>query len=130
MIFSERENNNIFPGLLFTRQTATRYIIFYRRAFVKAIGLSLALATVQRISGAGAIIQFTAKLFKISGSSVEPITASIITGVFQLVGSAVAIGLVDRVGRRKLLLISSTVVVQCLIMLTLYFYYLNKGNVT
>ncbi|KAE9534532.1 hypothetical protein AGLY_008622 [Aphis glycines] len=96
-------------------------------AFVKAVVLSLGLATAQRLSGAGAIIQYTAKLFSIAGSSVAPNTASIITGIFQLLGSGITIFLVDRVGRRKLLLVSSSVVVGCLAMLTLYFYFLNKG---
>lgn len=100
----------------------------YSQTYVKAIVLSIALATIQRMSGAGAIIQFTAKLFKISGSSVEPITASIITGIFQLIGSGVAIFLIDKVGRRKLLLISSAVVVGCLSLLTWYFYVLTKGK--
>lgn len=99
----------------------------FRQAFTKAVVLSLALATVQRLSGAGAIIQYTAKLFSISGSSVAPNTASIITGIFQLTGSGITIFLIDRVGRRILLLISSFVVVACLAMLTLYFYFLNKG---
>lgn len=98
-----------------------------RRAFVKAVVLSLGLATAQRLSGAGAIIQYTAKLFSISGSSVAPGTASIITGIFQLLGSGITIFLVDRVGRRRLLLVSSSVVVGCLAVLTLYFYFLNKG---
>jgi len=95
---------------------------------VKAVVLSLLLATAQRLSGAGAIIQYTAKLFCISGSSVSPNTASIITGIFQLVGSGITIFLIDKVGRRKLLLVSSSVVVACLAMLTMYFYFLNKGT--
>lgn len=99
-----------------------------RHAVKKAVVLSLALATIQRMSGAGAIIQFTAKLFKISSSSIQPITASIITGIFQLVGSGITIALIDKVGRRKLLLISSSVVVACLTLLSLYFYCLNKGK--
>lgn len=90
--------------------------------------MSLALATVQRMTGAGAIIQFTSKLFQISGSTVQANTASIITGIFQLAGSGVSIALIDKVGRRKLLLISSLVVAVCLTMLTIYFYYLTTGN--
>lgn len=90
--------------------------------------MSLALATVQRMTGAGAIIQFTSKLFQISGSTVQANTASIITGIFQLAGSGVSIALIDKVGRRKLLLISSLVVAVCLTMLTVYFYYLTTGN--
>lgn len=100
----------------------------YSRTFVKALVLSLVLATIQRLSGAGAIIQYTAKLFQISGSSVQPITASIIVGIFQLFGSGVALFLIDRVGRRKLLLVSSTVVVACLSSLTLYFYFYTRGT--
>jgi len=103
------------------------FLNFYSRTFMKAVILSFTLATIQRMSGAGAIVQFTAKLFQISGSSVEPITASIITGIFQLAGSGVAIFLIDNVGRRKLLLVSSTVVVVCLSSLTIYFYYLTRG---
>ncbi|XP_050436606.1 facilitated trehalose transporter Tret1-like [Adelges cooleyi] len=101
---------------------------FYsKRIYAKAIVLSIALVTIQRLSGAGAIIQYIVKLFKISGSSIEPSTASIITGTFQVLASGASILLVDRVGRRKLLLASSSVVVVCLAMLTLYFYCLKIG---
>ncbi|XP_050534181.1 facilitated trehalose transporter Tret1-like isoform X2 [Daktulosphaira vitifoliae] len=93
----------------------------------KALALSFALVCIQRASGAGAIIQYTGKLFLLSDSSVKPATASIITGIFQVIASGASILLIDKVGRRRLLMISSSAVIICLALLASYFYFLEAG---
>ncbi|XP_060854794.1 facilitated trehalose transporter Tret1-like isoform X1 [Rhopalosiphum padi] len=92
-----------------------------KKFLAKVTMISFGLVFVQRMSGAGGVIQYSSTLFKISGSTIEPNTACIIVGTFQLVASGVSFMFVDKVGRRTLLLISSAVITMCLVLLILYF---------
>ncbi|XP_027849148.2 facilitated trehalose transporter Tret1-like [Aphis gossypii] len=88
---------------------------------MKVTIISFGLVFVQRMTGAGGVIQYSSTLFKMSGSTVDPSTACIIVGTFQLVASGVSFLLIDKVGRRTLLLISSAVITTCLVLLIFYF---------
>ncbi|XP_015379707.1 PREDICTED: facilitated trehalose transporter Tret1-like [Diuraphis noxia] len=83
--------------------------------------ISFGLVLVQRMSGAGGVIQYSSTLFKISGSTIDPNTACIIVGTFQLIASGVSFLFIDKVGRRTLLLISSAIITACLVLLVAYF---------
>lgn len=52
-------------------------------------------------------ISYAETIFRISGSSLSPNTAAIIVGAIQLFGSYLSTSLMERLGRRPLLLISS-----------------------
>jgi len=100
----------------------------FRKFLAKVTMISFGLVFVQRMSGAGGVIQYSSTLFKISGSTIEPNTACIIVGTFQLVASGVSFMFVDKVGRRTLLLISSAVITMCLVLLILYFSLIENGE--
>lgn len=53
------------------------------------------------------MLNYTAMIFAESGSSLSPTIAAIIVGVIQVVGNLVATMLVERAGRKLLLLISA-----------------------
>lgn len=61
-------------------------------------------------------------IFEISGSSLSPDMGSIIIGVIQVIGSYMSTILIDRLGRRSLLLISTLGSSFCLLILALYCY--------
>lgn len=90
--------------------------------------ISFGLVFVQRMTGAGGVIQYSPTLFKMSGSTIDPGTACIIVGTFQLVASGVSFLLIDKVGRRTLLLISSAVITMCLVLLIFYFSIIENGE--
>ncbi|KAL5241839.1 hypothetical protein ACI65C_009249 [Semiaphis heraclei] len=90
--------------------------------------ISFGLVLVQRMSGAGGVIQYSSTLFKISGSTIDPNTACIIVGTFQLVASGVSFLFIDKVGRRTLLLISSAVITACLVLLVAYFRFVENNT--
>lgn len=90
--------------------------------------VSFGLVMAQRLSGAGGVIQYSNTLFKLSGTAIKSGTACIIVGAFQVAASGVSFLLIDKVGRRTLLLISSGFVTACLILLIVYFGLLERGT--
>lgn len=103
------------------------YLNYFRRYLTKVWIVSFGLVLAQRLSGVGGVIQYSTHLFKLSGSNINPNDASIILGYFQLIASGFSFILVDKVGRRTLLLVSSALVIVCLALITIYFNLLIKG---
>ncbi|XP_075238231.1 facilitated trehalose transporter Tret1-like [Lycorma delicatula] len=89
---------------------------------VKALIIVLGLMVFQQLSGVNAVIFFTANIFQSAGSSLPPIHASIIIGVVQVVATYCSSLLIEKAGRRVLLLLSDIVMAICLAMLGFYFY--------
>ena len=71
-----------------------------------ALIVGLALAAFDQLTGINTIIYYTPTIFQLAGfgSAAHSILASVSVGVVNLLMTAVAVGLVDRVGRRPLLL--------------------------
>ncbi|VVC44865.1 Hypothetical protein CINCED_3A016747 [Cinara cedri] len=98
-----------------------------RKFLKKVLIISFGLVLAQRLSGAGGVIQYSNTLFKLSGAAIEPSTACIIVGAFQVAASGLSFLLIDKVGRRTLLLISSGLVTVCLALLIFYFGLLERN---
>ncbi|XP_053612397.1 facilitated trehalose transporter Tret1-like [Plodia interpunctella] len=88
---------------LFTRK------VFFSSAVMKPLVVGFALLFFQQFSGIDAVIFFTVEIFESAGSRMDAMTATIIVGLVQLVSNGVSTMLVDRAGRRPLLLLSSAV---------------------
>jgi SP family facilitated glucose transporter-like MFS transporter 8 len=67
-------------------------------------------------------------LFQSAGSTLEPSTATIIVGVIQAVATFVSTLVVDRLGRRILLLLSDFVMAICTLLLGIYFYLKDEDS--
>lgn len=76
----------------------------------------------QELCGCFTMLNYTATIFRESGSSISPNFSAIIVGMIQLLGTYVATFLVDRIGRKILLLCSSFGTVVCLVCLGAYSY--------
>lgn len=98
------------------------------RGTVMALIIALGLMTFQQLSGINAVIFYSGKIFESSTSSLSATTASIIIGVVQVLATYSSTLLVDKAGRRILLLVSSTVMAVCLTALGLYFYLQSHGH--
>lgn len=70
------------------------------------MGVGMVLMIMNQFSGGFLMTNYAAKIFKDVGSSLEPGICAIIIAVLQLVGTYVATILVDRVGRKILILVS------------------------
>ncbi|XP_014474026.1 PREDICTED: facilitated trehalose transporter Tret1-like [Dinoponera quadriceps] len=98
-----------------------------RRAMLATLGSMF----FQQMSGINAVIFYTTTIFQESGSSISPDIASIIVSLVQTVMSVVAAVIVDRAGRKPLLIFSSGVMSVSLVALGLYFKIkVNGGDVS
>lgn len=78
----------------------------------------------QQFSGINAVIFFAETIFKAANTGINPAICTLLVGIVQVVMTFVSAALVERAGRRVLLIISSSVMCLCLAMLGGYF--LNK----
>lgn len=92
----------------------------YRMALI--IGIILALFS--QITGINAVIYFAPEIFKSIGIGVESaLSQTILIGLINTIFTFVALGLIDRAGRRKLLLWGVSGMVFCLLGTGLCFYF-------
>ncbi|CAH2096829.1 unnamed protein product [Euphydryas editha] len=87
-------------------RTATIGDVF-RGSNFKAFYISCTLVFFQQFSGINAVLFYMTDIFKASGTSLNPDIATIIIGAVQVVSSFITPLVVDRLGRRILMLISS-----------------------
>lgn len=92
------------------------------KASRRALFIVMTLFTAQQFNGINAILSYTVEIFAESGSSLEPVVATIIVGFLQLVGVCIASVAVDRAGRRVLLVVSYVSMCVCLAILGGCFY--------
>lgn len=88
----------------------------------KALVIGVALITMHELCGFFTMLNYTALIFRESGSTISPNFSAIIVGVIQLLGTYVATFFVDQFGRKKLLIASSVGSALCLTCLGAYSY--------
>lgn len=97
------------------------------RAPLMAFICSLGLMFFQQFSGINAVIFYTVNIFQSAGSDIDPAIATIIVGVVQTLATYASSLLIDKAGRRILLLQSCIIMGICLIILGTYFKLQENG---
>ncbi|KYM93208.1 Facilitated trehalose transporter Tret1 [Atta colombica] len=92
-----------------------------KKGFIIAYGLML----FQQMSGVNSIIFYSSDIFSEAGDAISPNIATIIVGTVQVVSVFFGTLVVDKLGRRLLLLISITVMFLMTLLLGVYFYCLD-----
>lgn len=82
--------------------------------------IGVALILLHELCGCFTMLNYTAYIFKQSGSSLSVTLSAIIVGLIQLMGTYVATFLVDRLGRKILLTFSAIGTAICLAILGAY----------
>lgn len=82
------------------------YTDFFNCPTLKIFGLNFTLLVCNQLSGSFALFNYTSHIFKELETQIEANTCTIIVGAAQVIGILCAVGLVDRLGRRVLLLTS------------------------
>ena len=91
------------------------------RAGRKALGTCVGLMWFQQMSGIDAVLFYTVKIFKNADSTIEPYVATIIIGIVEVVMSIVVAIVIDKFGRKPLLVLSGSAMAVCLGVLGYYF---------
>lgn len=90
--------------------------------------ICVALMFFQQFSGINAVIFFSVSIFKSAGSNIDPAICAIIIGVVQVLSTVLAAALVEKAGRKILLIQSSAVMSLCLTVLGVYFHLKKTGH--
>lgn len=73
----------------------------------KALWLSIGIFTIQQLCGSAAVVAYAQTIFSKTANTIEPHHQSIVLGCVQVATCTVSVVLVDRVGRKPLLLLSA-----------------------
>lgn len=92
-----------------------------RSPTAKAVRIILGLMTFQQLSGIEAVIYYTVDIFDEAGSSLSSSICTIIVGILQLISTYIPSLIVDRAGRRILLILSEFGMAVSLFVLSLHF---------
>ncbi|XP_061393893.1 facilitated trehalose transporter Tret1-like [Musca vetustissima] len=96
----------------------------------KALLITTGLLVFQQLSGIDAVLFNSQSIFMNAGSSLDPAVATIIVGTVQFAASLVIPIIADRMGRRVILLTSSSIMALALAALGTFFYVkMDSGNV-
>ncbi|CAH2239554.1 facilitated trehalose transporter Tret1-like [Pararge aegeria] len=97
----------------------------------KALWISLGVFTIQQLCGSAAVVAYAQDIFAVTGSKIEHYKESIILGCVQVATCCLSVVLVDRLGRKPLLILSALGVglMNGTIGTYFYFYQQNKENV-
>jgi SP family xylose:H+ symportor-like MFS transporter len=88
---------------------------FFQRKYMKPILLAVMVASFNQLAGINALIYYTADIFKMAGAErTSALLQSVIIGFTNLIFTMVAMTVIDRFGRRLLLLIGAVGLAACL----------------
>lgn len=93
----------------------------------KAIIISVSLMIFRQSSGINVVTFYTVDIFEEAGSTLSPSLSAVVVGVAQVVATFMSSLLVERIGRRALLLLSDATMAVCHIVLAVYFYLKQTG---
>ncbi|CAL7938500.1 unnamed protein product [Xylocopa violacea] len=94
---------------------------FTKKPILKTMGVAYGLMFAQQFSGINAIIFYCETIFKQTGVDLDPLLQMVIVGVVQVIASAASAVLIDQVGRKVLMTISTSLMSICLAALGLFF---------
>lgn len=101
--------------------------LLLKRPTLHMFGLVTVLSILKSFSGFDAIFSYLANVFKATEFSLSPNISAIISASLTVVSGSFQLGLVDRIGRRALMIISFSVSSVCMLALGAYFYMVNNN---
>jgi SP family facilitated glucose transporter-like MFS transporter 8 len=109
-------------------ETVSLKDMLYAAGTRRALIIGVVLAANLQFCGIFAILSYTVNIFREAGSDLSPNAATILIGSLQLAGSCVSSFLIDKAGRKILLLISNICMALCLGSLGGYFFCKHQGS--
>uniref|UniRef100_A0A1B0D0W2 Facilitated trehalose transporter Tret1 n=1 Tax=Phlebotomus papatasi TaxID=29031 RepID=A0A1B0D0W2_PHLPP len=99
-----------------------------RRTVLLPLAVGLVLLVIQQLSGIDAVIFFTVEIFRSAGSSINGNIATIIVGLVQLLSNFASLIVVDRFGRKPLLIVSGALMSMSMTSMGFAFNLTDHGN--
>lgn len=110
-------------------QSGNSFKTLFSMKYAPAVMISLGLMLFQQLSGINAVIFYAGDIFKTSGSNIDKNLSSIILGVVNFISTFIASAVIDRLGRKMLLYVSSLSMIVTLVALGTYYYLKDAAGV-
>ncbi|KAF7270487.1 hypothetical protein GWI33_016553 [Rhynchophorus ferrugineus] len=101
--------------------------LFLDRGLSRALVLCITLMIIQQLSGCAALSSYAQSIFQLSGTTIPSDLAAVIIGTFSLISGLISSSLIDKLGRRILLITSCSVSSLALFSLGTYFFLLTSN---
>ncbi|EDW72542.2 uncharacterized protein Dwil_GK19309 [Drosophila willistoni] len=101
----------------------------YRKATLKGLFLSVSLMLFQQFTGINAIVFYSSQIFESANTGISPNLCTIILGIIMALSTVIAVFLIDRVGRKIILLICGLVMCVATLIMAGYYQWLQSKNV-
>ncbi|CAG5021021.1 unnamed protein product [Parnassius apollo] len=124
----ESELNEMAAHISASMENTATLADVFRGSNFKAFYISCALVFFQQFCGINAVLFYMSTIFSAAGSDLDPSIATIIIGAVQAVASMMTPLVVDRLGRRILLLVSTSGTAVGLGLLGMYFLLSERGS--
>lgn len=115
-------NNLIFKNEQSQRNKVSYISALKKKTALKALLICYALMLFQQLSGINAVIFNASQIFADAGATIPSTISTIIIGVIQVIATFISSLVVDKLGRRILLLLSALVMCVCSTALGVYFF--------
>ena len=99
-----------------------------KRQVILPLVIGLTLLTIQQLSGIDSIIFFTVEIFRSAGSSLDSHLSTIIVGLVQVLSNILSLFVVDKAGRKPLLISSGIIMCLSMASMGLAFHLNSIGN--
>ena len=116
------ELEEIKEGVILASSNRSGFTTIFQRQNLIPLLISLLLMFSQQFSGISVVIVYTDDIFADAGSSLAPSTQTIVLGGVQVVATFIGAALMDRLGRRFLLMFSSVVMLLSICVLGAFFF--------
>jgi sugar porter (SP) family MFS transporter len=109
-------------------ETVSAHEPFFQRKYLRPILLAVMVASFNQLAGINALIYYTADIFKMAGAErTSALLQSVVIGLTNLIFTMIAMSVIDRFGRKQLLLIGAVGLAGCL-GLTAWAFYTGVGG--
>ncbi|XP_063241703.1 facilitated trehalose transporter Tret1-like [Bacillus rossius redtenbacheri] len=98
------------------------------RGTFRALLICLGIMANASLSGSGSIMAYSVTIFQDSGSTLSPNVSTIIIGAIMVFGGFFSTVVIEKSGRRLLLIAGNITISVCLFLLGLFFYLKNSGS--
>jgi facilitated trehalose transporter len=116
------ELHQIKTAHMISKKQDTHFKDLFRRDYLKLAFISLGLMFFQQFSGINAVIFYSTTIFKMTNSDIDEYLCTIIVGLVNMGAIFIALALIDRLGRKVLLLISDSFMIITLVILGGFFW--------
>ncbi|XP_068146123.1 facilitated trehalose transporter Tret1-2 homolog [Drosophila tropicalis] len=101
----------------------------FRKATLKGLFLAVFLMLFQQFTGINAIVFYSSQIFKSANTGISANLCTILLGIIMVLSTVMAVFLVDRIGRKIILLITGIVMCVSTLIMAGYYKWLQSKNV-